>query len=74
MGEKDMSRAELENLQLTEPDRLDAAADNWTAEYRQPGCRNAAILVERVAKARQTAANLRAMRAAHLRLNYSQSK
>lgn len=58
---------ELELLEQSEPERLEERADAWECAATVPGAR-LLRLVELACQARKAAANLRAMRAARLRM------
>lgn len=61
-----LSAKELAEWERTEPDRLDARADQWDRESIKPGA-NLSWLASMASQARKSAANLRAMRSARLR-------
>lgn len=61
-----VSAKELKMWEQSEPERLDARADDWERAAKQPGA-NLNWLALMACQARQAAANLRAMRSARMR-------
>tara|TARA_R110000868_G_scaffold24355_1_gene96310 strand:+ start:474 stop:701 length:228 start_codon:yes stop_codon:yes gene_type:complete len=65
-------RAEWAIITATEPERLDAKADEWLRQHRTATVKESFRLAMLIASARMYASDLRAKRAARLRLAYSQ--
>ena len=64
-------RAEWAIIAATEPERLDALADNWLKQHETATAKEQIRLAALIADARRAASDLRAMRAARHRLSYS---
>jgi hypothetical protein len=57
----------------SEPERLDALADNWLKQHETATAKEQIRLAALIADARRAASDLRAMRAARQRMAYSHS-
>lgn len=62
------AREHLKQWAESEPERLDAAAQRWEGQTKATHGKNLFWLAAMAAEARKAAANLRAMRAARMRL------
>lgn len=67
-----ISKTDIEELQRTEPARLDAQAAMWSAMHASANHKEQFRLAVLISEARKAASELRAMRSARLRLTYSQ--